>query len=364
MEKNKSIDTGGKRLFALDLLRGLDIFALTVLMRLYWAANRTFELPQWLKVQFSHVWATPGLVDFAQPLFLFVCGAAVPFAVPKRLSADGRATARYWKHVAYRVAMLWVSGMIIQGQLLSFDISKMHPYNNTLQTIAVGYLAAALTMLVRSAAVRIAVPVALAAVYGGSLWICGDWTAEGNLARLVDERVFAAIGCRAKSFTYVATSLVWAAIGIAGMHAALILKSERGQWAKVKILSATGVALCVAGAAVLPWVPPIRHIYSLSFSLISTGLSFLLLAFLYVVTDIKGHRSHWGYFLLFGEFAFLSWWLHTFFGPALLKTAELCLTGVPHLMGTDRYMPLINELGLVAVFAGVLYVRKIINKYR
>ncbi|MBR2983220.1 MAG: hypothetical protein IKC80_08330 [Kiritimatiellae bacterium] len=364
MEKNKSIDTGGKRLFALDLLRGLDIFALTVLMRLYWAANRTFELPQWLKVQFSHVWATPGLVDFAQPLFLFVCGAAVPFAVPKRLSADGRATARYWKHVAYRVAMLWVSGMIIQGQLLSFDISKMHPYNNTLQTIAVGYLAAALTMLVRSAAVRIAVPVALAAVYGGSLWICGDWTAEGNLARLVDERVFAAIGCRAKSFTYVATSLVWAAIGIAGMHAALILKSERGQWAKVKILSATGVALCVAGAAVLPWVPPIRHIYSLSFSLISTGLSFLLLAFLYVVTDIKGYRSHWGYFLLFGEFAFLSWWLHTFFGPALLKTAELCLTGVPHLMGTDRYMPLINELGLVAVFAGVLYVRKIINKYR
>lgn len=364
MEKNKSTDTGGKRLFALDLLRGLDIFALTVLMRLYWAANRTFELPQWLKVQFSHVWATPGLVDFAQPLFLFVCGAAVPFAVPKRLSADGRATARYWKHVAYRVAMLWVSGMIIQGQLLSFDISKMHPYNNTLQTIAVGYLAAALTMLVRSAAVRIAVPVALAAVYGGSLWICGDWTAEGNLARLVDERVFAAIGCRAKSFTYVATSLVWAAIGIAGMHAALILKSERGQWAKVKILSATGVALCVAGAAVLPWVPPIRHIYSLSFSLISTGLSFLLLAFLYVVTDIKGHRSHWGYFLLFGEFAFLSWWLHTFFGPALLKTAELCLTGVPHLMGTDRYMPLINELGLVAVFAGVLYVRKIINKYR
>ena len=364
MEKNKSTDTGGKRLFALDLLRGLDIFALTVLMRLYWAANRTLELPQWLKVQFSHVWATPGLVDFAQPLFLFVCGAAVPFAVPKRLSADGRATARYWKHVAYRVAMLWVSGMIIQGQLLSFDISKMHPYNNTLQTIAVGYLAAALTMLVRSAAVRIAVPVALAAVYGGSLWICGDWTAEGNLARLVDERVFAAIGCRAKSFTYVATSLVWAAIGIAGMHAALILKSERGQWAKVKILSATGVALCVAGAAVLPWVPPIRHIYSLSFSLISTGLSFLLLAFLYVVTDIKGHRSHWGYFLLFGEFAFLSWWLHTFFGPALLKTAELCLTGVPHLMGTDRYMPLINELGLVAVFAGVLYVRKIINKYR
>lgn len=364
MEKNKSTDTGGKRLFALDLLRGLDIFALTVLMRLYWAANRTFELPQWLKVQFSHVWATPGLVDFAQPLFLFVCGAAVPFAVPKRLSADGRATARYWKHVAYRVAMLWVSGMIIQGQLLSFDISKMHPYNNTLQTIAVGYLAAALTMLVRSAAVRIAVPVALAAVYGGSLWICGDWTAEGNLARLVDERVFAAIGCRAKSFTYVATSLVWAAIGIAGMHAALILKSERGQWAKVKILSATGVALCVAGAAVLPWVPPIRHIYSLSFSLISTGLSFLLLAFLYVVTDIKGYRSHWGYFLLFGEFAFLSWWLHTFFGPALLKTAELCLTGVPHLMGTDRYMPLINELGLVAVFAGVLYVRKIINKYR
>ncbi|MBR4937732.1 MAG: hypothetical protein IKZ22_02515 [Kiritimatiellae bacterium] len=348
----------GKRLFALDLLRGLDIFILTVLMRLYWAANRTFELPHWLKVQFSHVWATPGLVDFAQPLFLFVCGAAVPFAIPKRLTADGKATAQYWKHVAWRVAMLWVSGMIIQGQLLSFDISKMNPYNNTLQTIAVGYLAAALTILARSTAARIAVPVVLAAVYGGALWIYGDWTPGGNLARLVDERVFAAIGCKAKSFTYVATSLVWAAIGIAGMHAALILKSERGQWEKAKLLSLVGLALTVLGAAILPWVPPIRHIYSLSFSLISTGLSFLLLALLYVITDIGGHRSHWGYILLFGEFAFLSWWLHTFFGPALLKVAELCFVGVPHLMGTGKYMPIINELGLIAVFAGVLYVRK------
>jgi predicted acyltransferase len=234
----------------------------------------------------------------------------------------------------------------------------MHPYNNTLQTIAVGYLAAALTILVRSAAMRIVIPVLLAALYGGALWVYGDWTADGNFARLVDERVFAAIGCKAKSFTYVATSLVWAAIGIAGMHAALILKSEREQWAKAKILSLAGLAITVLGAAILPWVPPIRHIYSLSFSLISTGLSFLLLALLYVITDIGGHRSHWGYILLFGEFAFLSWWLHTFFGPALLKVAELCFVGVPHLMGTGKYMPVINELGLVAVFAGVLYVRK------
>ena len=197
------------RLFALDLLRGLDIFVLTVLMRLYWAANRTFELPAWLKAQFNHSWANPGLVDFAQPLCLFVCGAAVPFAIPKRLSPEGRPTAQYWKHVAWRVAMLWVSGMIIQGQLLSFDPSKFHPYNNTLQTIAVGYLAAALTMLARSVVVRIALPLVLAGVYGIALWVYGDWTIDGNLARLIDERVFAAIGCKAKSFTYVATSLIW-----------------------------------------------------------------------------------------------------------------------------------------------------------
>ena len=350
------------RLFALDLLRGLDIFVLTVLMRLYWAANRTFELPVWLKTQFNHSWANPGLVDFAQPLFLFVCGAAVPFAIPKRLSPEGRPTAQYWKHVAWRVAMLWVSGMIIQGQLLSFDPSKFHLYNNTLQTIAVGYLAAALTMLARSVAVRIALPLVLAGVYGIALWVYGDWTIDGNLARLIDERVFAAIGCKAKSFTYVATSLIWAAIGIAGMHASLILKSQRTQWAKARLLTLVGAIMLVAGAAILPWVPPVRHIYTLSFSVISTGLSFLLLALLYVITDIGGHRSHWGYFLLFGEFAFLSWWLHTFFGPALLKVVELCFVGVPHLLGTGKYMPIINELGLIAVFAGVLYVRKIIKQ--
>lgn len=355
---------GGKRLFALDLLRGLDIFALTVLMRLYWAANRTFELPHWVKIQFGHVWATPGLVDFAQPLFLFVCGAAVPFAIPKRLTADGRATPAYWKHVTWRVAMLWVSGMIIQGGLLTFDPAKFHPYNNTLQTIAVGYLAAALAMLVRSLRWRIAIPVALTAVYGIALWIYGDWTAQGNLARLVDERFFGAIGCKAKSFTYVFTSLVWAAIGISGMHAAEILRSSRTEAAKARLLVCVGAASLLGGLLVLPWVPPIRHIYSLSFSLVSVGLSYLLLALLYFLTDIRGYRSHLGYFMLFGEFAFLSWWIHTFFAPALLKVSELCFVGVPRLMGTPRYMPLVNEIGLVALFAGVLCVRKALAKRR
>ena len=166
---------GSERLFSLDLLRGLDVFWLVIVQPLLAAANKTWTLPEWLRAQLVHNWGVFGLFDFAQPLFIFICGAAVPLAIPKRLTPEGRPTREFWRHVLWRVALLWTCGMLIRGILL-FDRTKFTPYSDTLQTIAAGYFFACLAMLIRSRCVRVALPFVLIAIYSALCVFFGDWT--------------------------------------------------------------------------------------------------------------------------------------------------------------------------------------------
>ena len=111
------------------------------------AADGVWGLPPGLMAQIRHNWGGFTFWDIIMPLFIFMCGAAMPFALGKRMR-DGRPTAAFWRHVAVRVALLWVLGMVSQGNLLTLDPMRISPYNNTLQTIASGYLIAACAMCV------------------------------------------------------------------------------------------------------------------------------------------------------------------------------------------------------------------------
>ena len=126
-----------ERLFSLDLLRGLDMILLVVIGPMFAAINTAWPLPDCVMGQFHHNWGGFTLWDLIMPLFIFMCGSAVPFALEKR-KTDGRAGLPYWRHVLARVAVLWILGMIAQGRLLSMDILLINPFNNTLQAIASG----------------------------------------------------------------------------------------------------------------------------------------------------------------------------------------------------------------------------------
>ena len=108
-----------ERLFSLDLLWGLDMFLLVVIGRLIWTAQEVWDIPVEKLSQFEHAYGGFTFWDIIMPLFLFMCGAAIPFALPKRLDAEGRPTAAFY------------------------------PYSNTLQTIAAGYVIAALALIIR-----------------------------------------------------------------------------------------------------------------------------------------------------------------------------------------------------------------------
>ena len=150
-----------ERLYSLDLLRGLDMILLVVVGPIVKAADAAWGFSPAFMGQFKHGWECFTLWDIIMPLFIFMCGAAIPFALGRRLE-NGRAGWTFWRHVLVRFAVLWALGMVVQGNLLTLDPVKFNPYSNTLQSIAAGYLATACVMLIPSKALRIAAPVAFA----------------------------------------------------------------------------------------------------------------------------------------------------------------------------------------------------------
>ena len=354
-----------ERLYSLDLLRGLDIFLLTVIGPLVVGANKAWGLPQGLMAQFSHPWGGFTLWDLIMPLFIFCCGVAVPFALERRLDERGRPTARFWRHVLGRVALLWTLGMCVQGSLLTFDPLKISPYCNTLQTIAAGYLITALAMLVPSKAFRIALPIAMLAGYGLLVHFGGDYTREGNVTWVIEKRILAHIVPAASSrlkvgagYTWFLPTLVFGAISLAGYHAASILRSERAQGAKAKVLLAFGaISLALGWALVFVGVPMIKQFFTVSFTLQAIGWSVLLLAGLYVLTDIYKVRRGMSILILFGQFALTAYLLQTLFAPALQALAGIFTQGTPRLFG-ETAQPFVQAAVRAALLVAALCVRR------
>ena len=76
-----------ERLYSLDLLRGLDMMLLVVIGPLVKAMDKAWGLSPSIMGQFKHGWECFTLWDIIMPLFIFMCGAAVPFALGRRIQA-------------------------------------------------------------------------------------------------------------------------------------------------------------------------------------------------------------------------------------------------------------------------------------
>ena len=370
------LDYSPRRLFCLDLLRGLDMFYLAVFAPfLNW---RVLELhrhlpstPDWVMHFFNHnqsafaPTATGfGLFDFGQPLFLFVCGAAVPLALPRRLTPDGRPTVAYWRHLAGRLAMLTFFACL-NRDLLTFDPGRFMPQADTMLVIAAGYLGAALSILIRNRKVRFGLPFAILAVYWAIQQFGGDYTETGNINVRIDAAVFGGLGsaikwfASARTYAFLLTTLAFAATAMFGALTTDYLKSDRPAWSKARGLAVAGVLFYAAGYLASLWIPPIRQIYTLSFVLMTTGLSILSLDALYVLTDILRKRRGTGLLLLFGSFSLFTWEAANFFYPAVETMAKRLAAGMPVLLGTDAWQSVI-----IGIWEMVLVTAATICRYR
>ena len=333
---------GKERLFSLDALRGLDMLFLCVVQPLVVAAANGWGFADPAKHpfmrQFAHYWGGFTAYDLIMPLFIFMCGAAVPFALPKRLDDRGHPTPAFWKHIAWRVVMLWVIGMASQGNLLTFDWRKFAYFSNTLQSIAVGYVIAALVLLIRSPRIRLAVPFVLAGIYGLSLHFGGDYSVSGNFAMKVDVafvRVLQPVlGHDSGYYSWYWTSLMFGAMTLCGMLSAQTLLSARSPWRKVAWLAGSGAAVWLSGLILEKLgVPCIKHIFTVSFTAQAMGICVLLLAALYVVNDIWRFRRGWWVVTLYGQTALASYVLGEMFRSIPTAVSEALLGGLATRIG-------------------------------
>ena len=334
------MDMKRERLFSLDLLRGLDMFLLTVVGSFVWALHDTIGLPDSVMAQINHAWGGFTLWDIIMPLFIFMCGAAVPFGLGKRLR-DGRPTAAYWRHVAARFALLWFLGLIAQGRLLTLDPLKISPFNNTLQAIACGYLIAAVVMIIPSRRVQVAIPIALAVGYGLAIHLGGDYSRTGNLAIRFEDwfvRLVMPEGNRAMEladpwYSWWFTIPMFGAMTLCGAEATRILTSGAEKMTRFWRLLALGAVLLAVGWALVPWVPSIKHIYSFTFTAQAMGWSCLALAALFYLSDVLMLRKGLGIFILFGQTALLAYMTIEVFSCVPNAFADMVTAGFPHAFG-------------------------------
>ncbi len=289
------------RLASLDILRGLDLFLLVFLQPVLIALLARLQMP-WadaLLYQLDHeVWEGFRFWDLIMPLFLFMAGAAMPFSMDK-CRAQGAGWPVY-RRILRRVLLLWLFGMLVQGNLLWFSPEHFRFYSNTLQAIAMGYLIAALVQLRVGQKGQMLAVAALMVAYSVPMLVTGDFSQDSNFAMQVDRMVLGRFR-DGTNYTWVWSSLNFGATVLLGALAGRMMKQAGDKRSRVALtMAVAGVALVAAGLLWGEVEPIIKRLWTSSMTLYSGGLCFLLMAAFYYVIDVRGCRRGWGWLRIYG----------------------------------------------------------------
>ena len=297
--KDKVTAEASSRLMSLDALRGFDMFWIIGGGMIIFALHNIAQNPitAFLQVQLEHVeWEGFRFEDIIMPLFLFISGTTMPFSFNKHL-ASGQPKRHLYLRLARRIIILWILGLMIQGNLLRYDLSQLHLYSNTLQAIATGYLFASVIMLQFNIRWQFIITGSLLLLFWGLMaWVpipgygAGVLTEEGNLAIYIDHLVLGRFD-DGLNYTWVLSSMTFTTTVMLGVMAGHLLRSEKTDKTKTLILFATGIGLLVTGMVWGIWFPVIKHIWTSSFVLFSGGWCYLLLGVFYLVIDVWGFKK-------------------------------------------------------------------------
>ena len=165
-------------------MRGFDLFCLVALEGILHPLGRAIDASWYNDFLwgFSHVqWEGFSSWDLVMPLFMFMAGVSMPFALSRYKAMPDKWAV--YRRIIKRVALLWIFGMMCQGNLLGLDPDRIYLYSNTLQAIAMGYLIAAMLFLHVRLSVQIGTAVALLLVYWGACSLLRLTVMEGVITR-------------------------------------------------------------------------------------------------------------------------------------------------------------------------------------
>lgn len=403
-----------KRVVSIDALRGLDLFLLFGFGPIFRAfadgpwAERFEASGFWtaLTQQLHHVgWEGFVAWDLIMPLFLFLAGAAIPFSLSRYTNREnGRPTAKLFVRIAKRLVLLWIFGMIIQGNLLGLKIQGLRLYSNTLQAIAAGYLIAAVVYLITG---RIGQIIAIAGLLFGFWFVMarcvgtdaygacggGSYAPGTNFAEFIDRAVlgrwrdgvsFAPDGTWSFSdgynYTWILSSLTFGATTLFGVLAGEIIRAGR----KIRVIPLAGDAgqtpvypsqpahrtallLAVIGAILLvgaiywarlpegnpAYCPLIKKLWTPSMTLFAAGLSFLLTSFFYELFDVLKFRIGVVFLTVIGMNSIAAYMMGNLFHQSFCDISRRVLYGTEQYLGA--YYPPMIEIAAFALLWLILY---------
>ena len=344
-----------ERLAAIDVLRGFDMFFLVGagdILRRFFKAFESDSLQPVLH-QLGHAdWIGFTAWDIIMPLFLFTSGLSMPFSFGKFIG-QGHSKKELYIKIFKRFFILFVLGWIAQGNLLDLSFDTFHIYCNTLHSIAFGYLITAVIILnTHQIKGQIIAGVSLLAAY----WLMmtfipvpgfgsGVFTPEGNLAIYIDHTILGRFD-DGTQYTWVLSSLAFAATVISGYYAGYILKREISKENKLKLMLLIGTALIIGGLLWGLQMPVIKKIWSCSMVLLSSGICFLLLAISFYLTDMLKLNGWWVTgFRQFGLNSITAYMIHQILSLGAVSTH--LLHGFEQYTGA--FFPLVTATGEFAI---------------
>ena len=376
------MSTPTKRLESLDALRGFDLFLLVGLEAVMHALDGAidalwFDRLMWC---FTHVdWEGFSSWDLVMPLFMFMSGITIPFALARYKREGNRGVA--YRRIIKRVVLLWLFGMICQGNLLELNPDRIYLYSNTLQAIAMGYLISSILYLNTSVKTQIIVAMTLLLTFWGCMeWIQvgsyggGCYTPEGNFAEWIDRIVLdrfrdgASVNAKGEvvfaswyTYTWILSSITFGVTTLTGMFAGHILKGNINPLHKFYYLIAIGITLIATGWFWSLQMPVIKKLWTSSMVLVSSGYCFILMALFYWLIDYRGCNKYIGWLKVYGMNSIVAYMLATCVNFS--SVSRSLFYGLQQYVG-DFYPALIalGNAAIVYLILWVMYRQKVFLK--
>ena len=287
------------RLHSLDALRGLDMLFLVGIAGIFQALPTLSDniLFNWLAGQCEHTpWHGFHLYDLIFPLFIFMVGVSLSFALTQRLQ-KGYNSKKLYIHIVKRSLLLFLLGLILNG-FLGFDFSDFG-YTGVLQRIAIAYFFSA--MIVMNTDIKTQAIIAGALLI--SYWLLmilvpvpgfgpGVITPEGNLHAFIDQKLLPG---KLYNGSYdedgILQQISSIAVCLAGVLSGHWLRSANTPDKKALGLGMAGLASVLTGLIWNYSFPIIFRLWSSSYAMLTIGISAMLLGLFYWIIDVRGYKK-------------------------------------------------------------------------
>ena len=283
-----------KRLFSLDVFRGLTMFLL-VAEAAGFHHNFT-ELTEGTALSViahqlhHHPWNGLRFWDLIQPFFMFIVGVAMPFSFRKRLASGSRASAT--KHILRRCFLLFVFGVLLHCVYSHALVWEL--WNVLVQLAFTILIAYAIMNLPHKIQIAVSIGLLILTEILYRVYNPEAPYAQGHesFGSYIDQLV---MGLENDGYWVFVNFIPTAAHTIWGVICGQILLSHKSHKEKLKPFLIWGATILVLGFA-MDWLnitPIIKRIATSSFTLASGDFAILTLTLFYWAIDVKNKQSKW-----------------------------------------------------------------------